>query len=140
MVIDGVAGHVELAHFAGLERVLADRIPVDRHTGSTDPSTARRVLLSGALMVTAGAGLYAANTGLAAVRGWDRFLVPIPIVVAAIGLLTVRAGLRVRFGRGPLTSALYNPGYPPVVIRFVLTAIVSNFILVALWNEFVPSR
>jgi multisubunit Na+/H+ antiporter MnhC subunit len=63
-----------------------------------------------------------------------------PILVAAIGLLTVRAGLRIRFGRGPLTSALYSPGYPPVVIRFVLTAIVANFVIVALVNELVPSR
>jgi hypothetical protein len=56
MVIDGVAGHIELAHFAGLERVLAARVAVDRHMGSTAPSAARRVLLSGALTVTAGPG------------------------------------------------------------------------------------
>lgn len=130
------SGFVVLERFGEFVEFVSARVPLEAHAGSKDEAAGRRTLLLGLVTSAVAAVLYGANLLVAHCFDWTRLLVHMPVVVGAVGLLTLVAGARVRAGKGPLVSPIYAGSHQAGIIRFLVVASVSNFVLLVVVNAF----
>lgn len=140
------SGFVVLERFEQLVSFISAKVQTSAHDAGANRSraaestfldlVAKRTLLLGAASCVTAAGVYAANLALQAHFGWNRLLLPTPLLIGATGVLAIIAGLRIRTGTGPQISPLYSPDYRVKVLRFLAVASAANFVLVGVVNAF----